>query len=213
MKNSETILFADILRKTGRRDGTLFSEDETARLTRYFELVIKWNARLHLTTLTRPGEFVERHICEAEFAAEKILGSIREVWDLGSGLGVPGIPVAIFRPDLQVKLVESNRAKSIYLEEATSDLQLANVEVVRNRIESLQEAPEIACLTVRAVERMEKVLVEVFRIGARSSQLLVFGNQETEALIRSLVGREGKIESSLMAGAERRLLIEFVRFT
>jgi 16S rRNA G527 N7-methylase RsmG len=128
-------------------------------------------------------------------------------------MGIPGIPIAIFRPDLEVKLVESNRAKSIFLEETASELRLANVEVIRKRIESLDEVPEIACLTVRAVERMERVLAEVLRIGARCRQVLVFGNQKTEALIRSLVRREGRIESRLIPGSERRLLIEFIRFT
>jgi 16S rRNA (guanine527-N7)-methyltransferase len=213
VKDPKTVQLEDILRKTAKADGTSFSEHETACLSRYFDLVLKWNTRLHLTTLTRPEEFVERHICEAQFAAEKILDSIREVWDLGTGLGIPGIPIAIFRPDLEVKLVESNRAKSIFLEEAVSELRLANVEVVRRRIESLDEMPEVACLTVRAVERMERVLAEVLRIGVRCGQVLVFGNQETEALMRSLVGQEGRIESSLLPGSERRSLIEFIRFT
>jgi 16S rRNA (guanine527-N7)-methyltransferase len=213
VKYPKTVQLEDILRKTQKADGTSFSEHETACLSRYFDLVLKWNTRLHLTTLTRPEEFVERHICEAQFAAEKILDSIREVWDLGTGLGIPGIPIAIFRPDLEVKLVESNRAKSIFLEEAVSELRLANVEVVRRRIESLDEMPEVACLTVRAVERMERVLAEVLRIGVRCGQVLVFGNQETEALMRSLVGQEGRIESSLLPGSERRSLIEFIRFT
>jgi 16S rRNA (guanine527-N7)-methyltransferase len=213
VKDPKTVQLEDILRKTEKANGALFSEHETSCLSHYFDLVLKWNARLHLTTLTRPGEFLERHICEAEFAAEKIVDSISEVWDLGTGLGIPGIPIAIFRPHLKVKLVESNRAKSIFLEEAASELQLANVEVVRRRIESLGEMPESACLTVRAVERMERVLAEVLRIGARCSQILVFGNQETEVLIRGLAGREGKIESSLMPGSERRLLIQLIRFT
>jgi 16S rRNA (guanine527-N7)-methyltransferase len=213
VKNSKTIQLEDILRKTERADGTRFSEHEVASLSRYFDLVLKWNTRLHLTTLTRPEEFLARHISEAEFAAEKILDSIREVWDMGTGLGIPGLPIAILRPDIEVKLVESNRAKSIFLEEVASELRLANVEVVRRRIESLEEVPEFTCLTLRAVERMEKVLEDVLRIGTRSSQVLVFGNQGTEGLLRSLVGVEGKIESSLMPGSERRLLIEFIRFT
>jgi 16S rRNA (guanine527-N7)-methyltransferase len=213
VKYPRTEQLEDILRKTEKANGTHFSDRETACLSSYFDLVLKWNARLHLTTLTRPGEFVERHICEAEFAAERILDSIREVWDLGTGLGIPGIPIAILRPDLEVKLVESNRAKSIFLEETASELRLANVEVIRKRIESLDEVPEVACLTVRAVERMERVLAEILRIGARCSQVLVFGNQETEALIRSLMGREGRIESRLMPGTERRWLIEVMRFT
>jgi 16S rRNA (guanine527-N7)-methyltransferase len=213
VKNRKTIRLEDILRETARADGTLFSEHETSCLSRYFDLVLKWNTRIHLTTLTRPEEFVERHICEAEFASEKILDSIREVWDMGTGLGIPGVPIAILRPDLAVKLVESNRAKSIFLEEAASDLQLANVEVIRRRIESLDEMPEVACLTIRAVEKMERVLAEVLRIGSSCAQILVFGNQETEELIKSLVGGEGKIESSLMPGSARRSLIEFIRFT
>jgi 16S rRNA (guanine(527)-N(7))-methyltransferase RsmG len=213
VKYPKTEQLEEILRKTEKANGTGFSEHEAAILSRYFALVLKWNRRLHLTTLTRPEAFVERHICEAEFAAERILDSIREVWDLGTGLGIPGIPIAIFRPDLEVKLVESNRAKSTFLDETASELRLANIVVIRKRIESLDEMPQSACLTIRAVERMERMLVELLRIGARCSQVLVFGNQETEALIRTLVGREGKIESSLMPGAERRLLIDFIRFT
>jgi 16S rRNA (guanine(527)-N(7))-methyltransferase RsmG len=213
VKDSKTVELEDILRKTVRADGALFTVHETSCLSRYFDLVLKWNMRLHLTTLTSPGEFVERHICEADFAAEKILDSISEVWDLGTGLGIPGIPMAIFRPDLEVKLVESNRAKSIFLEEVVYDLRLANVEVVRRRIESLEDIPEAVCLTVRAVERMERALADVLRIGAGCGQILVFGNQETDSVVRSLFGREGKIESSLMPGSERRLLIEFTRFT
>jgi 16S rRNA (guanine527-N7)-methyltransferase len=213
VKDPKTPQLEDILRKTEKANGEPFSEYETACLSRYFDLVIKWNARLHLTTLTRPGEFAERHICEAEFAAEKLLDSISEVWDLGTGLGIPGIPIAIFRPDLKVKLVESNRAKSIFLEEAASQLRLANVEVVRNRIESLEEMPESACLTVRAVERMEKVLAEVLRIGAGCGQILVFGTLQTEGLIRRLLVGGRPIETRLIPGAERRLLIELNRFT
>jgi 16S rRNA (guanine527-N7)-methyltransferase len=213
VKDPKTINLEDILRKTDRADGSLFSEHETACLSRYFDLVLKWNTRLHLTTLTRPGEFVERHICEADFAAEKILASISQVWDLGTGLGIPGIPMAILRPDLEVKLVESNRAKSIFLEEVVSDLRLPNVEVVRRRIESLEDIPEAACLTVRAVERMERVLADVLRIGAGCGQILVLGNHEIDALVRNLFGREGKIEAWLIRGSERRLLIEFTRFT
>jgi 16S rRNA (guanine(527)-N(7))-methyltransferase RsmG len=213
VKNPKTINLEENLRCTERSDGTKLSESEVGRLSLYYDLVLKWNPRLNLTTVTRPSDFVDRHIGESEFAAGKILDSIDEVWDLGTGLGIPGIPIAIFRPDLEVKLVESNRAKAIFLEEAVSELQLLNVEVVRKRIESLGELPELACLTLRAVEQMEKVLLDVLNIGSVSSQILLFGNRETESLLRDLAGREGRITSSLLLGSDRRLLIEFIRFT
>jgi 16S rRNA (guanine527-N7)-methyltransferase len=207
VKKTHQIHLEDLLRKSD------FSESIVQLLSKYYGLVLKWNGRLHLTTLTHPAEFAERHIGESSLAASKIMDSIEEVWDLGTGLGIPGIPIAIFRPDLAVKLVESNRAKAIFLEEAASDLQLSNLNVLRKRIESLDGLTEVACITLRAVEQMEKVLLEVFEVGSSAGQILIFGNSQTEQLIRDLAGREGRIISSLIPGSERRLLIEFIRFT
>jgi 16S rRNA (guanine527-N7)-methyltransferase len=207
VKKPHKIQLEDILRKSD------LSESAIQLLSRYYGLVLKWNGRLHLTTLTQPAEFAERHIGESVLAAAKIMDSIEEVWDLGTGLGVPGIPIAILRPDLEVKLVESNRAKAIFLEEAATDLRLSNLNVHRKRIETLDEMSEVACITVRAVEQMEKVLLEVFEVGSRTGQILIFGNMQTELLMRDLAGREGRIISSLIPGSERRLLIEFIRFT
>jgi 16S rRNA (guanine(527)-N(7))-methyltransferase RsmG len=207
VKKPNQIQLEDLLRKSD------FSESIVQLLSQYYGLVLKWNIRLHLTTLTSPAEFAERHIGESFLAASKIIDPIEEVWDLGTGLGIPGIPIAIFRPDLAVKLVESNRAKAIFLEEAASDLRLSNLNVLRKRIESLDELAEVACITLRAVEQMEKILLEVFEVGSRASQILIYGNTQTELLMRDLAGREGRIFSSVIPGSERRLLIEFIRFT
>ena len=207
MTNPGIKQFEDLLLKSGT-----FSEAEILLLSQYYRLVLKWNYRLHLTTVTDPAQFAERHIGEAEFAAGKIVDSIEEVWDLGTGLGIPGIPIAILRPALKLKLVESNRAKSIFLEETTAELKLDNTEVIHKRIEALADLPEVACVTVRAVEQMERVLVDLVKIGARCKQILVFGNRETESLMRRLEV-ERKVESSPIPGSDRRILIELIRFT
>lgn len=193
--------------------GNAYPESVVSSLSHYYDLVLKWNPRLHLTTVTDPIEFAQRQIGEAQFAAGKLLESIEEVWDLGTGLGIPGIPIAILRSDLVVKLVESNRSKTIFLEETISELRLDKTAVIRGRIDSLAELPEAACATIRAVERMEKVLVDVLRIGLRCRQILVFGNQEIESLLKRLAPGSGKIESWLIPGSERRYLIQLIRFT
>ncbi|MBO0799256.1 MAG: class I SAM-dependent methyltransferase [Blastocatellia bacterium] len=210
MKNPEKFQLEEILRT---RSGTAHPESVVGSLSNYYDLVLKWNPRLHLTTVTDPLEFARRHLGEAEFAAGRILESIEEVWDLGTGLGIPGIPIAILRPDLRVKLVESNRAKAIFLEETISELELDKAEVIRGRIDSLAELPEAACATIRAVERMERVLVDVLRIGSRCKQILVFGNPEIESLLKSLAPGSGRIQSWLIPGSERRYLIQSIRFT
>ncbi len=162
-------MFRDLLRKSGRWDGKGFSDSEIDLLSKYYELVLKWNKRLHLTTLTRPREFFERHILESAFAESLILPSVNQIWDLGAGLGVPGIVMAILRPDLNVRLVEANHNKALFLEEAAAHLTLKNVKVIESRFEVIEGVPEKSCLTARAIEKMEKMIPEILRLGAKAS--------------------------------------------
>jgi 16S rRNA (guanine(527)-N(7))-methyltransferase RsmG len=203
----------DILRNNGRWDGKGFSEAETDLLSKYYELVLKWNKRLHLTTLTPPREFFERHILESAFSESLILPSVNQVWDLGSGLGVPGMVIAILRPDLDVRMVEVSRNKALFLEEVAVRLNLKNVKVIESRFEAIEDVPEKSCLTVRAIERMEKMIPEILRLGAKASQIMIFGAKNIEEKARSLINDQRKIGSLLIPGSNRRYLINIFRST
>src|SRR5262249_15504441 len=135
-----------ILHKSKMWDGKRFSDVQTELLSKYYELVLKWNNRLHLTTLIQPREFFERHILESAFSESLILPLVNQVWDLGSGLGVLGMVIAILRPDLTVRLVEVGRNKALFLEETTVDLRLNNVRVVESRFEAIERIPVESCL-------------------------------------------------------------------
>ena len=182
-------------------------------LSKYYELVLKWNKRLHLTTLTRPGEFFERHILESAFSESLILPTVNQVWDLGSGLGVPGMVIAILRPDLDVNLVEVSHIKALFLEEAAAHLSLNNVKVVESRFETLEPLPEESCITARAIEKMEKIISEILALGDRSAQILIFGSEDLEARARIYINDNRKIESALIPGSNRRYLINIIRST
>jgi 16S rRNA (guanine(527)-N(7))-methyltransferase RsmG len=182
-------------------------------LSKYYELVLKWNKRLHLTTLTRPQEFFERHILESIFSESLILPSVNHVWDLGSGLGVPGMVIAILRPDLDTHLVEAGRNKALFLEETAAHLDLKNVTVVESRFETLDPLPEESCLTVRAIEKMGKLIPEILRLGARSSQILIFGAKDMEARARIYINDKRKIECALIPGSNQRYVINITRST
>jgi 16S rRNA (guanine527-N7)-methyltransferase len=182
-------------------------------LSVYYELVLKWNKRLHLTTLTQPQEFFERHILESAFSESLILPSVNQVWDLGSGLGVPGMVIAILRSDLDVQLVEASRNKAFFLGETVAHLNLKNVKVVESRFETLESLPEESCITVRAIEKMEKIIPEILRLGARSSQILIFGSKDLEARARIYINDKRKIESALIPGSNRRYVINIIRST
>src|SRR5262249_34956411 len=136
----------DILDQSKMPDGRGFSRTEILLLSSYYELVLKWNPRLHLTTLTQPGAFFERHILESAFSGSLILPAINQVWDLGSGLGVPGMIIAILRPDLSIRLVEAGRNKALFLEETVAALGLRNVTVIESRFEEMDKFSVGSCL-------------------------------------------------------------------
>ncbi|MGH9429075.1 MAG: 16S rRNA (guanine(527)-N(7))-methyltransferase RsmG, partial [Terriglobia bacterium] len=169
--------------------------------------------RLHLTTLTQPQDFFERHILESTFAESLILPCVRQIWDLGSGLGVPGIVLAVLRPDLTVHLIEASRNKAVFLEEVVGMLPLTNARVVRTRFESLENLPSESCLTVRAVEGMEKMLPEMVRLGAGTSQILIFGGEYLEDEARKFLTERWQTGGFLIPGSNRRYLINISRST
>ena len=189
-----------------------FTGAEAYLLSKYYELVLKWNKRLHLTTLTQPQDFIERHILESAFSESLILPSVNQVWDLGSGLGVPGMVIAILRSDLVVRMVEASRNKVIFLKEAASHLNLNNVEVIESRFEAIEGVPEESCLTVRAIEKMEKMIPEILRLGAEASQILIFGAKGLEEKSRTLP-HDKKMESLLIPGSNQRYVMNFIRST
>lgn len=163
----------------------LLSEEVVGRFSRYYGLVLKWNPRLHLTTLTAPDQFLARHIDEVIFASQFVLDGVTSIWDLGSGLGVPGVPLKILRPELELVLVESSRKKAIFLEMVVSEIGLLHSRVDCRRIEALTPLPAGSLLTARAVEQMERLVPQMVHLSHDSFQVLLFCSR---SLCQSLDG-------------------------
>lgn len=189
------------------------TDQQIASLSLFHAIVMKWNERLHLTTITQPSAFAERHVVESLIAAGRIPEKIASIWDMGTGLGVPGIPLAILRPDLTVNLVEAGRNKAIYLEEAVSELHLDNARVVCRRIEELDPLPPDAILTARAVEKMESLLARLLLLGADCPKLLLFGGRDLAEKLQNLIPEGRILRLHPLPGADSRLLIEIDRST
>ncbi|MEY3285124.1 MAG: 16S rRNA (guanine(527)-N(7))-methyltransferase RsmG [Acidobacteriota bacterium] len=149
----------------------------------YYGLVLKWNSRLHLTTLTEPDQFLSRHIAEVCAAVGLIDAQVTGVWDLGSGLGVPGLPLRILRPDLDVLLVEASRKKAIFLETVIAELGLTGCRVACQRIEDLPAPTADLLLTARAVEQMEELLPRLLELAVSAGQLILFISPDLARLL------------------------------
>ena len=138
------------------------------QLVTYLDLLLKWNARTNLTAIRDPEEIVRRHFGESLFAAQNLKlgnpdptpltpGAIT-LLDLGSGAGFPGLPIALFRPEIQVTLAESQNKKAVFLREAVRTLNLPNVEVWAARAETMPANRQFRIVTLRAVDNMEAAL-------------------------------------------------------
>lgn len=205
--------FEALLRQNKRSNGMEFSDLELERLASYYQMVLKWNPRLHLTTLTEPAQFFHRHIFESDLAETFLEPSVRQVWDLGTGLGIPGIPLAILRPSVEVSLVESKRGKIVFLEEAVSGLKLTNARVLGQRIESLGDFPEGSALIARAVEQMDEIVSGMISSGRNCRQILILGSENLGEKFRKAAADCFKVDLIPLPGSERRFLINAISST
>jgi 16S rRNA (guanine527-N7)-methyltransferase len=129
------------------------------QLLAYLDLLLKWNAKTNLTAIREPEQIVRRHFGESLALAEMVdeLAGIETSADLGSGAGFPGLPLAIFCPEIKVTLIESQNKKATFLKEVVRTLDLANVSVMNQRAEEV--ALKFDLVTMRAVERFTQALM------------------------------------------------------
>lgn len=123
-----------------------------ARLLAYAALLEKWNRVYNLTALRETHSVVSHHLLDSLAVLPHLdaLTGERSLADIGSGGGLPGIPLAILRPDCRIALVESNHKKASFLEQARIELKLANVSVVNERVEAWHPLQLFACVISRA---------------------------------------------------------------
>ena len=131
--------------------GLQLSATQRAQLTAYLELLAKWNKTYNLTAIREPHRMVTHHLLDALAVAPHLPATAGlRILDVGSGGGVPGIPLAIARPDAHVALVDANLKKAAFLLQATIELGLPNVESHALRIEDYVAASPFDVVISRA---------------------------------------------------------------
>ena len=111
------------------------SNQQIDKLADYIDLLMKWNKAYNLTAIRDPREMVVKHLFDSLSIVKHIKDS--PLLDVGTGAGLPGIPLAITRPDLDITLLDSNGKKTRFLTQAKTSLGLDNVSVIQGRIEQM----------------------------------------------------------------------------
>jgi 16S rRNA (guanine527-N7)-methyltransferase len=194
--------FRDALAAHAAAFGVRLGESQERRLADYFELLGRWNERLHLVAPCAPAEFAVRHVLESLFALEHIpRGS--SVADVGSGGGLPVIPCLIAREDLRATLYEASTKKTVFLREAAGALGLKDAARIVNARFEETETPRVSVVTCRALEHFTEMLPQLVEWSPNGARLLLFGG----ATLRDAIERESLSFTPIhIPESERRFL-------
>jgi 16S rRNA (guanine527-N7)-methyltransferase len=125
------------------------TEPQIEQLMDYLALLAKWNAVYNLTAVRDPAQMVVQHLLDS-LAVVPAFTDAKNVLDVGAGGGLPGMVLAIARPDMQVSMIDTVHKKTAFLTQAKAELRLANVTVHTARVEQLQVPHRFDIITSRA---------------------------------------------------------------
>jgi 16S rRNA (guanine527-N7)-methyltransferase len=127
---------------TLKRYGVTASDLLCDQIRTYIDLLLRWNQKTSLTTITEPAEILRLHFGESLFAAGTVPIRLGRLADVGSGAGFPAVPIRMVSENLGVILVESNQKKATFLAEVVRELYLKNVDVRRSRMNDVDLTEE-----------------------------------------------------------------------
>jgi len=178
------------------------TEEEETRLRRYYELLLVWNDRLHLVAPCSATEFATRHVLESLQLIRHLRTGAR-IADVGSGAGLPIIPLLITRADLHAVLIESSHKKTVFLREALRATgTMDNAQVLNVRFES-SPSPLVDYVSCRALDRFTDLLPELIRWAPPASTLLLFGG---ESVRNQLLASQASFIEFKIPDSDRRWL-------
>jgi 16S rRNA (guanine527-N7)-methyltransferase len=179
-------------------------ESQTGKLAAYISLILRWNARVNLTAIRDEDAIVNRHLIESMYVSERLPQTVRTLLDFGSGAGLPGIPIAVCRPQIQVTLSESQNKKAAFLMEAVRVLALSST-VYSGRAEALTS--HFDCVTLRAVDKMPAAVMAAEGLLAPGGWLALMTSEAGLDELKAAVGdRFDWSDTERLPGSDLRLL-------
>ncbi len=150
------------------------------QLIEYLALLVKWNKAINLTAVREPSQMVSKHLLDSLAVLPYVGEGI--VVDVGSGAGLPGIPLALARPDMRFVLLDSNGKKTSFLNQAKRLLKLNNVEVVNQRVEDYQPELYFNAVIARAYADTRLILESTAHLHQPNTRILVMQGKLDETI-------------------------------
>lgn len=166
--------------------GVILTEQQQQQLLQYLGLLIKWNKAYNLTAVRNPDEMVSRHLLDSLSVVQYVEQYGNDWLDVGSGGGMPGVPLAIIFPERKFTLLDSNGKKTRFLTQVKLELTLDNLEVIHNRVEAFTPARAFSGIISRAFSSLADFTNWTRHLGDTNSRWLamkgVHPDDELQAL-------------------------------
>jgi 16S rRNA (guanine527-N7)-methyltransferase len=173
----------------------------------YIDILLRWNKKISLTTVTDPVEIVRFHFGESLFALPLLRSEKSRLADVGSGAGFPGLPLAIALPSMQVIVIDSNLKKCAFLAEVIRAVEVKNASVFQGRMESMgSEIPSFDFIVARAFGHFEKLLTWSHNRISRAGKVLLWLGEADSRQVSSREGWSWEVPL-LIPGSSRRVLM------
>jgi 16S rRNA (guanine527-N7)-methyltransferase len=168
----------------GQALGVALSQTQRARLLAYLDLLAKWNRHFNLTAVRDSREMLVRHLLDSLALAPQLEGV--RLLDIGSGAGLPGIPLAIACPERAFTLLDASLKKTRFLTQARIELGLDNLSVVQARIEDYRPGHPFDCIVARAFAPLGAWCSVAARLLAPGGLLLAMKGAQVQSELAAL---------------------------
>ena len=197
--------FEELMNFYGSKIDILFNEKQIKQFYNYMNLLLEWNEKINLTAITEPEEIVIKHFIDS-LTINKYIEKNKNLADIGTGAGFPGIPLKIYRTDLKITLVDSLNKRINFLNEVIDNLELQDITTIHSRVEDFGKDKKYRekydYVTARAVANLSTLSEYLIPIVKVNGKCICMKGSEIEeevntskAAINILGGKIEKIDS------------------
>jgi 16S rRNA (guanine527-N7)-methyltransferase len=180
-------------------------ETQLELLLDFIKLLEKWNKAYNLTAVRQREDMARLHILDSLTVLPFIQG--KQVADIGTGAGLPGIPLAIFSPDVEFTLVDSNAKKTRFVQQAILELKLKNVKVMHSRVENMKTDSLFSTVIMRAFANLQDIMRLTRHLLDKQGILLAMKGQKPDEELTNIDAQYSIISVNVPGVEAERCLI------
>jgi 16S rRNA (guanine527-N7)-methyltransferase len=186
-----------------------YTPEQIEQLLAFIKLIAKWNKAYNLTAVRNNEDMVRLHILDSLAILPHIEG--KRVIDIGTGAGLPGIPLAICLPEVEFVLLDSNAKKTRFVQQVILELKLKNVSVIHSRVEQYQPEQGFDTVTMRAFASLPDIMKLTAHLLSPNGVLLAMKGQIPEVELADINAQTTLIPISVPEVEGQRCLVRIAR--